>query len=81
MSCMSMGLKILTFVNCELADVSELDLDLVKRDPDFIVVAKKFLQNQTRVKDILHLPQGIFMDNQDVVALGIPVFGAVGYLI
>ena len=66
MSCMSMGLKILTSRSCELANISELDLDLAERDPDFILVAKKFLKSLTRVKYIFPLPQGICKDGEDV---------------
>ena len=44
MSCMSIGLRILTSRSCELADISVLDLDLNLRDPDFVQVAKKFLK-------------------------------------
>ena len=77
----------LTTVRAKQINVSELDLDLVKRDTDFIVIAKKFLQNLTCVKDILPRPQGICMDNQDVVSVGstcdggIPGFRAIGYVI
>ena len=84
MSYISMGLKILNFRSCELADISGLDLDLAKRDPDFILVAKKFLKNLTLVKDILPLPQGICKDVEDVVAIastcdgGIPGLGVLG---
>ena len=66
MSCMRMGLKILTFRSCELADISELGLDLAERDPNFILIIKKFLKNLTQVKDIIPLPQGICKDGEDV---------------
>ena len=69
MGCMSLGLKILTSRICELADVSELDLDLAERDTDFMVIANKFLQNLTRFKDILPQPQGLCMDGQDVIGV------------
>ena len=49
MEAMSMGLKILTGHTCELADVSELDLNLSDRDPDFTAIARKFLLNLTHV--------------------------------
>ena len=70
MEAMSMGLKILTGHTCELADVSELDLNLSDRDPDFTAIARKFLLNLTRVNEIIPLPQGLCMDGQDVIGVG-----------
>ena len=70
MEAMSMGLKILTGHTCELADVSELDLNLSYRDPDFTAIIRKFLLNLTHVNDIIHLPQGLCMDGQDVIGVG-----------
>ena len=44
-SCISTELKILTSWSCELASISELDLDLDLKDPDFVQVARKILRN------------------------------------
>ena len=41
MASLSMGLKILTSHACELSDVSELDLSLAERDPDYVAIVNK----------------------------------------
>ena len=76
-----MGLKILTSRACELADISELDLNLSGKDQDFVDIAKKFLLNLMRVKDIIPLPQCLRTGIGFTSDGGIPVFGAVGYVI
>ena len=44
MACISTGLKILTSRSCELASITELDLDLDQKDADFSKVTKNFLE-------------------------------------
>ena len=77
----------LTSRSCDIADISELDLDVAQRDPEFIQLAKKFLKNLKLNKTILPLPQGICKDGEDIVSIvstcdgGIPGFGNIGYLV
>ena len=87
MSYMSIGLEILTGRSCELADISELDLDLALREPGFVEVAKKFVKKLKLVKTILPLPQGKCGDGEDIVAIGstcdagIPGFGSIAHFV
>ena len=62
-----MGLKILKSRECELADVSELHLNLSERYPDLTAIARKFLLNLTHVNEIMPLQQGFCMDGQYVI--------------
>ena len=50
--------------------MSELDLKLSDRDPEFTAIARKFLLNLTRVNEIIPLPQGLSMDVQDAIRVG-----------
>ena len=87
MSCISTGLKVITSRSCELASISELDLDLDLKDPDFVQVARKFLKNLKLVETDLPLPQGICREAEEILAIdstcdgAIPRFGSIAYLV
>ena len=87
MSCITTGLKILTSRSCELASITEMDLELDQKDADFVKVTKNFLKNLQLVHTILPLPQWTCGEVEKIIAIGstcdggIPAFGCVNYLI
>ena len=87
MSCITTGLKILTSRSCELASITEMDVDLREKDADFVKVVRNFLKNLKLVHSILPLPQWICCSKEEIIGIGstcdggVPAFGCVNYLI
>ena len=73
--------------SCELASITELELDLDQKDADFLEVTKKFLRNLRLVDNILPLPQWTCGETEEIIAVGstcdggILGFWCVNYLI
>ena len=70
MSCITTGLKILTSRSCELASITEMDIDLKEKDADFVKVVKNFLKNLKLVHTILPLPQWICGRGEEIIGIG-----------
>ena len=87
MSCITTGLKILTSRSCELASITEMDIDLEEKDADFVKVVGNFLKNLKLVHTILPLHQWICGRGEEIIGIGstcdggVPAFGCVNYLI